>query len=233
MSKHELYDDSFELPFDEDGRIDEYQIIGTRSRGIEEWKQRKEAEEFERLIDRLRQQKYWRNLPLEKKRQIIEKRKQWARQNPERVRESARKAKKKRRANGKEAAERRRRRAELRQERRAATVYTCGNCGAQWSPVGRIPSRPPKWCSTRCASAAQYEREKAREADCTPDRVGYGERVQAVLALEGDLTTSRLMQEMALTRRYAQRVLYEMHSRGHIIRVARGRYRKPTDSEST
>jgi hypothetical protein len=45
--------------------------------------------------------------------------------------------------------------------RKAATVYECVHCAAQWSPVGRIPTRKPKYCSVKCRNAHLAERCRA------------------------------------------------------------------------
>lgn len=48
------------------------------------------------------------------------------------------------------------------QRRREQTVYTCRVCGSYWSPLGRLPTRPPTYCSQACRSREGYRRAKAR-----------------------------------------------------------------------
>lgn len=220
-----VYGDAFDPSFDDDGRLAGYSFTGTRGRGVYEWQEKRDAAEFKKLCDRLRQKKWWRELSAEERQAVYLKRRAWAKANPERAKEITRKAKAKRRKSGKAAAESRARRARKRAKRRAATVYTCAMCPAQWSPIGRIPSRPPKYCGQRCRSRAQYQREAAREPVSGVERVGYGDRVRSVLALGGDLTPVSVAEALGLPKRYAQRVLVEMCSRGHLDRVGRGHYK--------
>jgi hypothetical protein len=137
-----------------------------KAAAIADWLAKKEKNDpaFRRLVWRLQWKKYWKSKDAVRKAAIVAYRKRWAKDNHERVRKAANKARKKRRgvaANWKaELAAKKAKRAVARQARRAATVYTCVQCGSQWSPIGRIPSRPPKYCDRPCLAKANYERGK-------------------------------------------------------------------------
>ena len=132
---------------------------------------RKERDELELLCRRLSWRKFakkwWANATPEQKAKVYAYRQQWARENWGRVLESGRKAKRKRRAKpgawAAELSEKRARRAAETQARRAELVYTCSSCGSQWCQLGRIPSRPPKYCTQACRARANYLRGKAAQ----------------------------------------------------------------------
>lgn len=151
------------VTWDEDGVPRGFQI--GRSAALLDWQHKREAKEFLRLVWRLQAKKYWAAKDPERKRRIYEYRRQWAQDHPEAVRQMMAKAKEKYRSRpqnrAKEAMQKRERRAVEREKRRAETVYTCVECGAQWSPIGRIPSRPPKYCSLSCRGKVAYRRDKA------------------------------------------------------------------------
>ena len=152
------------VTWDDDGAPVGFQI--GKNAALLDWQHKREAKEFQRLVWRLQARKYWAAKDPERKQRIYEYRRQWALDHPERVKEYNAKAKAKRRADPKvraaEAREKRERRAVQSQKRRARTVYTCIVCGTQWSPVGRIPSRPPHTCNNgaRCKSRLQWLRRK-------------------------------------------------------------------------
>lgn len=145
-------------------------LVG-RAAALAEWRLRKEIDdpEFERLIDCLRQKRYWANLSPEERARHIAYRKQWRKDNPERYRAAVREAKQRGRKRGaawyeNEKARRRAKRAVAAEKRRHETVYTCvePTCGAQWSiGLGPLPQVAPKYCSTRCSSKANHRRGKA------------------------------------------------------------------------
>ena len=151
------------VTWDEDGASQGFQI--GRSFAILEWRHKKEAEEFQRLVWRLQARKYWAAKNPESKARIQAYRRQWALAHPEQVQGYNAKAKARLRSNPayreKEAATMRAKRAIATAERRANTVYTCAECGTRWSPVRRIPSRPPKYCAQPCKSRAAYRRARA------------------------------------------------------------------------
>lgn len=130
---------------------------------------RKELSEFARLCRRLSWRKYakawWATAALEQKARVYAYRQEWARRNWQKVLESGRRAKKKRRSRPEvrehEARQKREAREPARLRRRAELVYTCAVCGAQWCQLGRIPSRPPKFCTQSCRSRANYLRGKS------------------------------------------------------------------------
>lgn len=152
-----------------------YGEIGARELRLREWASlRGERDEpaptplaFKRLVWRLQAKKYWRAKNPESKAKIIAYRKAWAEVHKEQYRAAVNAAKRRRRAHpeirAEEAAEKRARRAVKTRARRDATVYSCAVCGVQWSPVGgRLPSRPPKYCTQPCRSRANYRRGRAQ-----------------------------------------------------------------------
>jgi len=158
------------IPLDEEGRAVGYSITGTRAQGIHDWLIKREDPrrdpEFRRLVWRLRAKKHWAEKSPEKKSAIREYRKQWYEDNKDHCNEMAAKWKREARKDPTyreaENEEKRARRAAETEHRRRSIVYTCEQCGAQWSFFkGRIPSRTPKYCSQSCASRANYERGKA------------------------------------------------------------------------
>ena len=140
-----------------------------KAAAIADWRFRKERNdpEFRRLIWRLQAKKYWAAKDPDRKAAIVAYREKWREEHRELHNAYSRKAKRKRRSNPEiraaEIAEKRAKRAVGRQQRRAATVYTCQVCGTQWSPLGRLPSRPPSYCpnGAACRSKANYQRGKA------------------------------------------------------------------------
>lgn len=140
-----------------------------RAAAIADWAFRKLQNEgdFKRLIWRLQAKKYWASKPEERKALIRAYRERWRQLHADRHNASSRRAKAKRRKNPAiwraELEAKREARAIERQARRAATIYTCAVCGTRWSPaVGRIPTRPPKYCpnGTSCRGKANYQRGK-------------------------------------------------------------------------
>lgn len=137
-----------------------------RNAAIQDWKFRKEQQEgdFKRLIWRLQAKKYWASKPEERKALIRAYREQWRKKHADRANASSRKSKARRRKDPAawraELDAKKEARAVERQARRAATIYTCAQCGSQWSPVGRIPARAPKYCDHPCAAKANYQRGK-------------------------------------------------------------------------
>jgi hypothetical protein len=158
------------VPLDEEGRALGYSVTGTRAAGIHEWLLKREDPrrdpEFRRLVWRLRAKRDWATKSPERKSAIRAYRKQWYEDNKERCFELAAKWKRERRKDPTyreaENATKRAKRAVETEQRRRSIVYTCEQCGAQWSNFkGRIPSRPPKYCSSSCRARANYERGKA------------------------------------------------------------------------
>ena len=138
-----------------------------KSAAIAEWRFRKEQGDpkFRQLVWRLQAKKYWAAKSPDRKARIYAYRRQWAKEHPERVRAMMVRAHRKFRSDPRnrehEARQKREKRAVGSQARRAATVYTCVVCGAQWSPVGRIPTRPPIYNSLSCRNRVQYARARA------------------------------------------------------------------------
>lgn len=132
---------------------------------------KKEQREFSVLCRKLswrkHAKKWWANATPEQKAKVYAYRQQWAREHWDSVLESGRRAKRKRRARpgiwAAELAEKKRKRELARQQRRAELVYTCDVCGAQWCQLGRIPARPPKYCTQPCRARANYRRGKAAQ----------------------------------------------------------------------
>jgi hypothetical protein len=148
-----------------DDWVDGFQVGRQAAMADWEFRRGKEARDFQRLVWRLQAKKYWANKNPESKARIQEYRREWARKHRERMNEYSRKAKKKLRANSKyrakELAKKRAKHAEKSAAMRADRVYTCVVCGAQWCQLGRIPSRPPKYCTQSCRGRANYQRGKA------------------------------------------------------------------------
>lgn len=146
-------------------------LVG-KAAALAEWSIRKEIDdpEFERLIGRLQQKRYWANLDPETKARIRSYREQWKEENREQYRAAVRNAKRRGRADGARwyENEKCRKREKFKKndtQRMRKEVYTCVVCGAQWCIArGRIPSRRPKYCSQPCRSKANYERGKTRGA---------------------------------------------------------------------
>jgi hypothetical protein len=146
-------------------------LVG-KAAAISDWRLRKEINdpEFERLIDCLRQKRYWANLSPEERARHCAYRKKWREDNPERYRAAVREAKRRGRKRGaawyeNEKARRRAKRAAAAEKRRHETVYTCiePTCGAQWCiGIGRLPQCPPKFCSGKCR--AKHNHQKGRAA---------------------------------------------------------------------
>lgn len=151
-----------------DGAPVGYQV--GRNAALLDWQHRKEERDFDRVVRRLLARRYWQHKNPESKARIRAYCRQWHREHREHclelVREWKRRVRKER--PGYRARETARQR-ELRAMRRAllcaATVYTCVECGAQWSPVGRIPSRKPLYCSTACGLRARYWAKKGGRPD--------------------------------------------------------------------
>jgi hypothetical protein len=175
------------IPLDEEGRAVGYSVTGTRAQGIHDWLLKREDPkrdpEFKRLVWRLLAKRHYANLSPEKKAAYRAYRKQWYEDNKDHCNEMVAKWKRERRAKDPayreaEAKAKRERRAAETEQRRRSIVYTCEQCGAQWQNFkGRIPSRPPKYCSRSCASRANYLRGKAagkrwalRDKDSRNDR---------------------------------------------------------------
>ena len=142
-------------------------LVG-RQAALAEWRLRKEIDDddFVHLVWRLQARKYWKAKNPTSRARILEYRRQWRLQHIDRFRASVRAAKLRRRADplkrAHDNAMRRQLRASKSAERRAALVYTCVVCGAQWSKPGRIPPVPPKYCSQSCRGKANYARGKAQ-----------------------------------------------------------------------
>ncbi len=136
-------------------------------------KRGREEREFAQLCRRLSwskfAKKWWATATPEQKAKVYSYRQKWARENWQSVLESARRSKKKRRARpevrANEALAKREARMPARELRRAELVYTCATCGVQWCQLGRIPSRPPKYCTQSCRARANYLRGKASGAN--------------------------------------------------------------------
>lgn len=152
------------LSWDDDGRAVGFQI--GKAAALLDSQHRREEREFKRLVRRLQWRrlaaKRWRDLTPEQRAAVVAYRKRWAAAHPEQMKRIYAKARKKRRSNPRKRAlelqQKRDRRKRETQERRAATVYTCAECGSQWSPWGgRLPARPPKYCSQSCRGRAGYK----------------------------------------------------------------------------
>lgn len=149
------------VTLDDEGRPHGF-LVG-KAAALSDWLFRKEQDEFKRLVWRVQAQQYWARKTPEQKEHAYAYRRQWAKDHPESVKRSAKKSKAKYRQDPTRA-EAENRRAKRRAEsavRRAATVYECDHCGSQWSPVGRIPCRPPRWCSIKCRNAHTLEARRA------------------------------------------------------------------------
>lgn len=153
-------------------------LVG-RAAALAEWSIRKEIDdpEFKQLCERLRWRNYakkkWARLSPEEKRKINAYREEWRRQHPERCREISREAQRRRRQDKKKRdKDNAARRAEFQRKtqiRRSETVYICAECGAQWCQLGRIPSRPPKYCSRVCRLLVRARRrEEKRRSRARP-----------------------------------------------------------------
>ena len=140
-----------------------YREASAREVRLREWMAAPPDEDFQRLIWRLQARKYWQAKNPESKARILEYRRQWAKDHPEQVRASMLASKRRFNARNRErlVAEKRAKYAAKSQARREATVYVCQLCGAEWCQIGRIPSRPPKFCSQPCKSRIGYLRAKA------------------------------------------------------------------------
>lgn len=113
---------------------------------------------FAKLVESLRNKKYWRAKSREQRQAIHASRRRWADEHRAAylaiVRRRNAKVKATPRLYAKKIAAQKARRDQEKRRRREATVYTCQGCGATWCPAGdRLPCRTPKWCSNRCRLA--------------------------------------------------------------------------------
>lgn len=121
-----------------------YQFDG-RARAIAQWRERKEAREFEAMCNVLRVKKWRREVFAEAGERLA------------RLRESGREKMRKRRA-AMSAAERDELNARQREERERAwksspAIYTCKTCGTQWCPLPHVRrGRAGEFCCKRCAN---------------------------------------------------------------------------------
>lgn len=123
-----LYDDALDLPYDEDGRVDGYSFTGTRSRGLYEWKERKDEREFKKLCNRLGVRKWVREVYEEGGERL------------ERLRANKRRHERKKARAAKADRDQR-----MRDNPRILTCY----CGARWCEVPG-DGRTRIYCSRRC-----------------------------------------------------------------------------------
>lgn len=155
---------------DDDLEIDYSERAGFltgKAAALAEWqhKKLKNDPEFRRLIWRLQAKKYWATKPEERKKAIRAYRKAWAKARPDHLRLIYQRARRKRRSDPKkwraELDAKKAKREIARRAKRAATVYTCCDCGTQWSPgVGRLPARPPIRCPNRCRTPEKLEKQR-------------------------------------------------------------------------
>lgn len=135
---------------DDDGRIEGLQFDG-RERRIQEWREKKEAEEFDKLIAKLRQHKNYRAW--------YEKRKD----DPEfrrKMREHNRRMKRKH-GTRRNAEDRAKRRQEAEEN---PIVNTCQWCGKEFTiEFGFKKKRTSKYCSRTCRNRVAYLARKERE----------------------------------------------------------------------
>jgi len=141
-----------------------------RNAALLDWQHKREDAAFDRLVQRLLAKRYWAAKNPASKARIRAYCRQWHREHWEHCREMVREWKRRRRSKdpayrARETAQQRERRAKARELRCAATVYTCLECGAQWSPVGRVPSREPLYCSHACGSRHRYWAKKGASHD--------------------------------------------------------------------
>lgn len=135
--------------FDEEGRLEGMQIEG-RARRIQAWKEKKDDEEFDRLIARLKAKNHYQA---------------WFERNKHdasviaRLRGHARRYYR-RNADALNAAARRRRR-----EKAAQVVNQCEECGHSFTlPFGFKRRLRAKYCSDRCRNRVKKRNYKARIA---------------------------------------------------------------------
>jgi len=150
-----------------------YSVRGEREVRLREWMSvREEGEapgDFDRLVGRLRQRKYWKNMAPASKARIRAYRKQWAAENKERYQAAVNRCKRQRRKLKtpgfvREMEARRALRLQERIARHAAAVFVCVVCGAQWcaSLLKELPrAHAPKYCTQTCRSRAGYLRARA------------------------------------------------------------------------
>ena len=227
-----IYGDAPDFLYDEEtGKVDGYSFTGTKGRAVYEWLEAKDDKAFKKLLDRLRQKKWWSELTPDEKEQVYKYRRAWAKAHPKRVKQYLRKSKAKRRKNGKALAGQRAYRAKLRAERVKTIVYVCSVCAHErrQDPAKRIPSISPKYCSQRCRSRAAYLRLMAQEENVGSGSLtahaGYGGRIKLLRSLGGDLTVARLIVELGYSKRYARNTLGDLFGKGQLDRPMRGVYR--------
>lgn len=133
------------VSFDEEGRIDGFQF-NNRARRIQEWRERKEQDDFDKMVAKLRQSKRWRKWYLAH------------RDDPgfrEKMREHNRRMRLKHGA---------KRNAEARQKRQEAnplTVNVCQECHKEFAiEFGFKRKRTSKFCSRSCRNRSNHKLRK-------------------------------------------------------------------------
>lgn len=128
----------FEL--DEDGHVVGVQF-GGRERRIQEWREKKEEEEFRKLCERLAKRNYQRKKAThdEGRMQLKAAQERYRKLNHAKILVSERRRKHKRyKAN--------------------PVVNVCKECGASWCPLPQVKVKRSKFCSRRCRNR-NYKRE--------------------------------------------------------------------------
>lgn len=129
--------------FDDEGTIEGLQF-DSRERAIQEWRDRKEKEEYERLFSRL----YQRNWARER------------RKDPEHRKRHQENLRRHRQRNHKAIRDRENARNRARYEANPV-VNTCQECGHTWQvPYGRKGPKSSKFCSTKCRNQDSGRRRK-------------------------------------------------------------------------
>jgi hypothetical protein len=121
--------------FDENGRVDGMQF-DSKQRRLQLWKEKKEAEEFDRLIAKLKQHKNYRA---------------WYTRHRDDPAFQQRMREHNRRMRAKHGARRNAAAREKRQEHAVEVINTCQECGKTFSlPFGYKKKRTSKYCSRVC-----------------------------------------------------------------------------------
>lgn len=132
-----MIDGTLDLPRDEDGRIVGYGV--GKEAALRDWRHRKEARDFERLVKKLRATK-------------------WNREHPERRAEISATHYAKPGVADQQLAGARARRAKA--YRANPTIFTCAECGVEWCKAPWVRGVEPRFCGDACRQRARYQAKK-------------------------------------------------------------------------
>lgn len=188
--------------WDEDGNVEGLQFDG-RERRIQEWKEKQEEKEFEKLLQALRNRNRVERLKNEDRdgyRRMREVQDEWRRQNRKRVNELSRLRRK-------------------RKYQEDPVVCTCGECGAVWSvPYEKKNQKARKFCDNKCRMK-HYSRESAKRRNRGLRKMNVRQQIIETLsksAMTADEVAEAIGHKAGTTRTLCSRMAKEgvLHSSG-------------------